>query len=69
MTQTGGCCRASNYVGFIRRALDKVGMHHIPVISLSAQGLEKNSGFRLPAGLLLKAVKGVPLPSHPASPR
>ena len=59
MTQTGGCCRASNYVGFIRRALDKVGMHHIPVISLSAQGLEKNSGFRLPAGLLLKAVKGV----------
>lgn len=59
MTQTGGCCRASNYVGFIRRALDKVGMHHIPVISLSAQGLEKNSGFRLPVSLLLKAAKGI----------
>ncbi len=56
MSQTGGCCRASNYVGFIRRALDKVGLSHIPVIALSAQGLEKNSGFRLPPGLLLRAI-------------
>ena len=59
MTQTGGCCRASNYVGFIRRALDKANLSHIPVISLSVQGLEKNSGFRLPPKLLLKAVYGV----------
>ena len=59
MTQTGGCCRASNYVGFIRRALDKVNLSHIPVISLSVQGLEKNSGFKLPVGLLMKAVYGV----------
>ena len=36
MTQTGGCCRASNYVGFIRRALEKAGLSHIPVIALSA---------------------------------
>ena len=59
MTQTGGCCRASNYIGFIRRALDKVGMSHIPVISLNAAGLEPNSGFKLPAGLLMKAIHGV----------
>ena len=59
MTQTGGCCRASNYVGFIRRALEKAGMSHIPVISLSVQEMEKNSGFKLPFGLLLKAVQGV----------
>ncbi len=59
MTQTGGCCRASNYVGFIRRALDKVNLSHIPVISLSVQGLEKNSGFKLPVPLMLKAVRGV----------
>ncbi len=45
MSQTGGCCRASNYVAFIRRALDKVGLSHIPVISLNANGMEKNSGF------------------------
>ena len=46
MTQTGGCCRASNYIGFIRRALDKAGYSHIPVISLSMGGLEKNEGFK-----------------------
>ena len=50
MTQTGGCCRASNYVGFIRRALDRVNLSHIPVISLNANGMEKNSGFRLAPG-------------------
>ncbi len=55
MSQTGGCCRASNYVGFIRRALDKAGLSHIPVISLNAGGLEKNEGFRLPPALLLAA--------------
>jgi len=59
MTQTGGCCRASNYVGFIRRALNKVNLSHIPVISLSAQGLEKNSGFKLPMPLLMKAAQGI----------
>ena len=58
MTQTGGCCRASNYVGFIRRALEKAGLSHIPVISLSVQGLEKHSGFKLPPKLILKALYG-----------
>ena len=41
ITQTGGGCRATNYIGFIRRALEKAGMGHIPVLSLSLQGLEK----------------------------
>ena len=57
MTQTGGCCRASNYVGFIRRALDKVGYSHIPVISLNANGMEKNEGFKLPPKMLLDAAR------------
>ena len=47
ITQTGGGCRASNYIGFIRRALAKAGYPDIPVISVSAQGLEKNSGFKI----------------------
>ena len=47
MAQTGGCCRASNYVSLIRRALEKAGLPHIPVISLNANGMEKNSGFSL----------------------
>ena len=59
MTQTGGCCRASNYVGFIRRALKKAGLSHIPVISLSVQGLEKNSGFRLSVPLYIKAAQSI----------
>ena len=46
MTQTGGGCRATNYVGFIRRALAKAGYGQIPVIALSVQGFEKNSGFK-----------------------
>ena len=61
MTQTGGCCRASNYVGFIRRALDKAGYSHIPVISLNANGMEKNEGFHMSMRLLLTAAKGLVL--------
>ena len=45
MSQTGGGCRATNYVGFIRRALAKAGYGQIPVIALSVQGFEQNSGF------------------------
>ena len=59
MTQTGGCCRASNYVGFIRRALDKVGLSHIPVISLNANGMETNEGFKLSPALLMSAAKAI----------
>ena len=47
ITQTGGGCRATNYIGFIRRALEKSGYGQIPVLSISAQGLEKNSGFKV----------------------
>ena len=59
MTQTGGCCRASNYVSFIRRALDKAGLSHIPVISLNANGMEKNPGFKTPPALLSDAFHGI----------
>ena len=54
MTQTGGGCRATNYVGFIRRALKKAGMEQIPVISLNLAGLESNPGFHLSASLLIR---------------
>lgn len=56
MTQTGGCCRASNYVGFIRRALEKAGYGHIPVVSVNLNGMEKNEGFTLSKGLIMDAV-------------
>ena len=47
MTQTGGGCRASNYIAFIRRALKKADMEQVPVISLNLSGLESNPGFKL----------------------
>ncbi len=59
MTQTGGCCRASNYVAFIRRALSKAGLSHIPVISLNFNGMEKNDGFKLTAPFLMDAGKSL----------
>ncbi len=45
ISQTGGGCRASNYIGFIRRALEKAGYPDVPVISINLSGLEKNPGF------------------------
>ena len=59
ITQTGGGCRASNYIGFIRRALTKAGLEYIPVISLSAQGIESNSGFKYDLPMLKKAMQAV----------
>ncbi len=58
MTQTGGGCRATNYVGFIRRALQKADMAQIPVISLNLGGIESNPGFRLNADLLTRVAMG-----------
>ncbi len=58
MSQTGGGCRATNYVGFIRRAFEKAGMPQIPVISLNMAGIETNPGFDLNADLLMRAAYG-----------
>lgn len=58
ITQTGGGCRATNYIGFIRRALEKAGLEHIPVVSINMSGLESNPGFQLNAGLLIRAAYG-----------
>ena len=58
ITQTGGGCRATNYIGFIRRALEKAGMEYIPVVSINMSGLEKNPGFKLDANLLVRAAFG-----------
>ncbi len=59
MSQTGGGCRASNYIGFIRRALEKAGMEQIPVISVNANGMETNPGFAITLPLLTKGLQAV----------
>ena len=52
ITQTGGGCRASNYIHLLRKALDKAGFGRVPVVSLNLQGMERNSGFHLTLGML-----------------
>ena len=47
ITQTGGGCRASNYIHLLRKALHKAGFDYVPIISLNLSGLEKNPGFSL----------------------
>ena len=47
ISQTGGGCRASNYIHLLRKALEKAGMPHIPVVSVNLSGLERNPGFGL----------------------
>ena len=59
MSQTGGGCRATNYIGFIRKALRDAGYPNIPVISFNFVGLEKNSGFKITLPLVNKLIKAV----------
>ena len=52
ITQTGGGCRASNYIHLLRKALEKAGMPFIPVVSVNLSGLERNPGFKLSLPLI-----------------
>lgn len=54
--QTGGGCRASNYIHLLRKALEKAGYSQVPVISLNLSGLEKNSGFKLTFTMIMQAM-------------
>ncbi len=47
ITQTGGGCRASNYIHLLRKALKKAGLEFVPVVSVNLSGLDKNPGFKL----------------------
>lgn len=59
ITQTGGGCRASNYIHLLRKALNKAGYGYIPVISLNPAGMEKNPGFKLTLPLMRKMLGAV----------
>ena len=56
MSQTCGGCRATNYIGFLRKALKDAGFPHVPVISLNAAGLEKNPGFKYTYPMIKKSI-------------
>ncbi len=59
MSQTGGGCRATNYIGFIRKALKDAGFENIPVISFNVVGMEKMPGFKLTIPLAERLLKMV----------
>ena len=59
ITQTGGGCRASNYIHMLRKALEKADLAYVPVISVNLSGLEHNPGFKLSLGFIRKAVFAV----------
>ncbi|GGF98500.1 2-hydroxyacyl-CoA dehydratase [Paenibacillus aceti] len=56
MSQTGGACRATNYIALLRKALKDAGMEQVPVISLNAVGLEKHPGFEFSLSLVKKLI-------------
>ncbi len=57
--QTGGGCRASNYIFLLRKALERAGYGYVPVISLNLAGLEKHPGFKLTVPILLRLFYGM----------
>ncbi len=59
ITQTGGGCRASNYIHLLRKGLKKAGLEQIPVISLNLSGLEKNPGFKISLPLIRRVIAGL----------
>lgn len=59
ITQSGGGCRASNYIHLLRKALRKAGYGHVPVISLNLSGLEKNSGFKIRLSMAVKMLSAM----------
>ena len=59
ITQTGGGCRASNYIHLLRKALVKAGFENVPVISLNLSGLEKNSGFSFTIPMIRRIASGL----------
>ena len=59
ITQTGGGCRASNYIHLLRKALVKAGYPQIPVASINFSGLEKDSGLVFTLPLLRKAAASI----------
>lgn len=59
LMQTGGGCRASNYVSLLRKALKRAHMEYIPVLSFNMVGLEDNPGFKIGPKLIGKLIYAV----------
>ena len=59
ISQTGGGCRATNYIGYLRKALIDAGMKQVPILSLNASDMERQPGFKLTKGFLHRMIQAV----------
>lgn len=59
ISQTGGGCRATNYIGYLRKALIDAGLSQVPILSLNASGLEKQPGFKLTRNFIHRLMQGL----------
>ena len=59
LPQTGGGCRACNYIHMLRKALHKAGFENIPVVSLNVSGVEKHSGFKINLPMVMTACSAI----------
>ena len=59
ISQTGGGCRATNYVGFLKKGLREAGFPNVPIISLNVLGMERQLGFKISYRLIKKLMMGV----------
>ena len=57
--QTGGGCRASNYIFLLRKALANMGLEDVPVISVSFAGYEKYSGFKITPMMFIAGIRSI----------
>ncbi|MDL2284016.1 2-hydroxyacyl-CoA dehydratase [Oxalobacter sp. OttesenSCG-928-P03] len=61
ISQTGGGCRATNYIAFLRKALQDSGLDHIPIISFNMGSLSDTQGIRFSGKLLKRVIMAVQL--------
>lgn len=59
ISQTGGGCRATNYIGYLRKALADAGLNQVPILSLNSGGFEKQPGFQLSKGFVHRLLQGI----------
>ena len=59
ISQTGGGCRATNYIGYLRKALIDAGMKQVPILSLNASDMERQPGFKLTKSFLHRMIQAV----------
>lgn len=59
ISQTGGSCRATNYIGYLRKALVDAGLGQVPILSLNSQGMEKQPGFTFGFGFIHRLLQSV----------